>query len=143
MELDLVPNTLSLILCLILTNLPPFKAFLSKISSVSVPNHVQDALTDPKWKHAMSEEMKALHKTSTWELTTLPKGKRTMGCKWMFTVKHRADGSIERYKARLVAKGFTQTYGVDYEETFALVAKMNSVRILFSCSKSKSASSPI
>lgn len=53
-----------------------------------------------------------------------------MGCKWIFTVKYRANGSIERYKARLVARGFTQTYRIDYIETFAHVAKLNIVRIL-------------
>lgn len=73
----------------------------------------------------MIEEMKALRKNGTWELTELPTGKRPVGCKWVYTVKHKADGSIERYKARLVAKGFTQTYGIDYQETFAPVAKMN------------------
>ncbi|VVA40072.1 PREDICTED: Retrovirus-related Pol poly from transposon, partial [Prunus dulcis] len=53
---------------------------------------------------------------------TIPRGKKTIGCRWVFTIKHNGDGSIERYKARLVVKGYTQTYGIDYEETFALVA---------------------
>lgn len=109
-----------------------YRAFVSNISSVSIPNHFQDALATSKWKLSMIEEMKALRKNDTWELTELPTGKRPVGCKWVYTVKHKADGSIERYKARLVAKGFTQTYGIDYHETFAPVAKMNSVRVLLS-----------
>ena len=56
----------------------------------------------------------------------------TVGCKWVFTVKCRADGSVERYKASLVAKGFTQTHGIDYQETFAPVAKVNSIHVLLS-----------
>ena len=62
----------------------------------------------------------------------LPKGNKVVGCNWIFTVKYKVDGSLERYKARLVAKGYTQTHGANYQETFALIAKMNIVRILSS-----------
>ena len=54
----------------------------------------------------------------------LTKDKKTIGCKWVYKVKHNSDGSISRYKARLVAKEYAQTHGIDYKETFALVAKM-------------------
>jgi transposase InsO family protein len=108
------------------------KAYVSRISNLFVPRTIQEALGDPNWKLAVKEEMDALRKNNTWSITDLPHDKRAVGCKWVFTVKCKADGNVERYKARLVAKGFTQTHGIDYQETFAPVAKINSIRILLS-----------
>ena len=80
----------------------------------------------------MREEMSALEKNKTWEIVERLKGKNIVDYRWIFTLKYKVDGSLERHKARLVVKGYTQTYGVDYQETFALVAKMNIVRIMLS-----------
>jgi hypothetical protein len=110
----------------------PLKKFANELSSHSVPSKVEEAIEDPRWVQAMNEEMEALNKNATWTLVPLPKGKKPVGCKWVFSIKYKADGSIERYKARLVAKGFTQTYGIDYQETFSPVAKLSTVRVLLS-----------
>ncbi|KAH9753027.1 protein kinase domain-containing protein [Citrus sinensis] len=115
---------------------PSFRAFAANLSVIAIPKSVQDALSIPEWRDAGYAEMRALEKSKTWELVKLPEGKKPVGCKWIFTVKYRADGSLERYKARLVAKGFTQTYSIDYQETFAPVAKMNSIRVLLSLAAS-------
>lgn len=94
------------------------------------PVHVTDALINPHWKLAMEEEMMSLLKNQTWELVSLPTGKNIIDNKWIFTEKRKSNGEIERYKARLVVRGFTQRYGIDYEETFSPVARMESIRIL-------------
>ena len=78
------------------------------------------------------EEIRALEKNGTWEVMTLPRGKKPVGCKWVFTVKYKADGTVKWYKVRLVAKGFTQAYDIDYTETFAPVAKLNTIQVLLS-----------
>ena len=78
----------------------------------------------------MKEELDALSKNHTWDLVTLPPRKFVVGCKWIYKIKTRSNGSIERYKTRLVAKSFTQEYGIDYEETFTLVARISYVRAL-------------
>jgi hypothetical protein len=112
---------------------PSYKSFIVALDSTGpLPRDWQEAKSNPKWRAAMIEEMTALDKNNTWVLTTRPPNKRVVGCKWVFTVKQNSEGKVERYKARLVAKGYSQTYGVDYDETFAPVAKMNTIRALIS-----------
>ncbi|XP_074282629.1 uncharacterized protein LOC141607169 [Silene latifolia] len=82
---------------------------------------------DKVWVQAMNLEIQALDANHTWLLTELPKGRQAIGFKWIFKTKYNPDGSIERHKARLVIQGFKQRYGLDYEETFAPVAKMSTV----------------
>ena len=84
------------------------------------------------WRSAMIKEIDALNGNGTWNLVHLPIGKKTVGCRWVFTVKVNPDGSVARLKARLVAKGYAQNYGVDYSDTFSPVVKMTFVRLFIS-----------
>ncbi|GKV53531.1 hypothetical protein SLEP1_g60051 [Rubroshorea leprosula] len=100
------------------------------ITSLHEPQSYQEASSNPLWQQAMQDELQALENTRTWDLVDLTAEKSLIGYKWVYKIKTRSDGSVERYKARLVAKDFTQEYGIDYEETFALVARLTSVRSL-------------
>ena len=93
---------------------PRYRAFVTSLTDIQIPSSVHEALQKPEWKKAIEDEVCALEKNGTWELTDLPKGKTPVGCKWIFTVKYKANGDIDRFKARLAAKGFTQTYGIKY-----------------------------
>ena len=78
----------------------------------------------------MQDELQALVVNNTWQLTPLPLGKKTIGCKWVYKIKYHSDGSVEHHKATVVAKGFTQLEGLDFLDTFAHVAKLTTVRLL-------------
>jgi hypothetical protein len=108
----------------------------STFATLHEPHTFREASSNPLWQHAMKEELDALLKTGTWDLVDLPAGKSAIGCKWVYKIKTRSDGTVDRYKTRLVAKGFTQEYGIDYEETFAPVARLSSVRTLIAVSAS-------
>ena len=113
---------------------PPYAHFCSLISTISEPKSYHKAVQDPKWQNAMATEIAALESNQTWSLTPLPSHKKAIGCKWVYKVKFKADGTVERYKARLVAKGFTQQEGLDFTETFSPIAKMTTVKTLLAIS---------
>ncbi|KAL0559260.1 hypothetical protein IC582_003857 [Cucumis melo] len=117
-------------------HLQDYHCFFTIVSLIE-PTSYQEASTDPLWQKAMNDELQALEKTHTWDYVDLPPGKRPIGCKWIYKIKTHSDGTIERYKARLVAKGYSQEYGIDYEETFAHVARMTSVRCLLGVAAAK------
>ncbi|KAE8709398.1 Agamous-like MADS-box protein AGL6 [Hibiscus syriacus] len=95
-------------------------------------SNFQEAVQEKKWRDAMDEEIKAIEKNDTWELTSLPKGHKAIGVKWVYKTKQNAKGEIERHKARLVAKGYSQKAGIDYDEIFAPVARLETIRLIIS-----------
>eukprot|EP00253_Pinus_taeda_P002418 PITA_02418 len=88
-----------------------------------------EATGHPSWESSMEEEYNSLLENQTWDLVPLPPRRKLVRCKWVYRTKSVVDGQITRQKARLVAKGFEQVHGIDYDETFAPVENMDSIRL--------------
>ncbi len=102
-------------------------------SMPSTPSSYKQAITSSDaefWIKAMQEEYNALLANGTFILVPLPKGSNAVGARWLYKIKQRADGTVERYKARWVAKGYSQQFGIDYDETFAPVVRLENLRFL-------------
>jgi len=105
----------------------------TSVAFLEEPQNIEEALTCENtmdWECVMQEEYDSLMTNNTWTLVPLPTGRKPISYKWVFKIKQGTNGEVECYKDRLVARGFTQTYGVDYNETFALVAKFTSIRCI-------------
>jgi hypothetical protein len=102
---------------------------------ISIPQSYEEAVNDskygPEWRKAIHLEIQNLIRFGTWQFVKRPPGRAVVTCKWVFDVKYGSDGRIERFKARLVARGFSQKEGLDFEETFSHVVRLESLRILF------------
>ncbi|KAL0414099.1 UNVERIFIED_CONTAM: Retrovirus-related Pol polyprotein from transposon RE1 [Sesamum radiatum] len=107
-----------------------YTCFVATLSALQEPRSYKEAVGSKEWREAMNAEILALERNHTWEITQLPPGKRAIGWKWVFPLKLKTEGTVDRYKVRLVAKGYTQVEGVDYVESFSPVAKPVTVRLL-------------
>ena len=96
----------------------------------SEPSTYAEVASQQCWKDAMMEEYKSIMKNDVWEIVPRPDGKSLVTSKWIFKIKHASDASIEKYRARFVARGFSQKEGVDYDDTFALVSRYTSIRMI-------------
>jgi len=94
------------------------------------PENFSEAVGNPEWVEAMNNEIISIEKNGTWKLSKLPTGHKAIGLKWVFKLKRNADGEIVKHKARLVAKGYVQKHGVDYDEVFAPVARIDTVKLI-------------
>jgi hypothetical protein len=97
------------------------------LSSMIEPNFFEKANKDEFWNKAMDEEFDQIEKNDTWELVSRPKKKNVIGTKWVFRNKLNEDGHVTRNKSRLVCNRYTQVEGIDFEETFAPVARMEAI----------------
>jgi hypothetical protein len=109
---------------------PSHQKFALAVTNTSKPASYNEASKCDCWVKAMDSELNALEHNKTWIFVDPPPNVKPIGSKWVYKVKHKADGSIERYKARLVAKGYNQVEGLDFFDTFSPVAKITTVRTL-------------
>eukprot|EP00253_Pinus_taeda_P021633 PITA_21633 len=105
-------------------------ALMSNVFNIAEPTNYKEASQFKEWRAAMNEEIESILRNDTWDLVELPKNKTPIGCKWLFKPKMNADGSIEKLKSRLVSKGHSQQEGIDFDDTFSPVAKLNTIRML-------------
>jgi hypothetical protein len=115
---------------------PPerFCSYIAMVSSIgeSEPSTFEEATGRQVWRDAMMEEYNSIMKNDVWEIVPRPEWKSVVTSRWLYKLKYAADDSIEKYKARFVARGFSQVEGVDYDETFAPVARYTSIRSVIS-----------
>ena len=97
---------------------------------VKDPSSFEEYVEDPAWVDAMVEGYDLIVRNSAWEIVPRPEGKSVVGSRWIYKVKQAADGSVEKYKARFFSRGFSQIEGINYEETFAPVARYSSIRMI-------------
>jgi hypothetical protein len=114
----------------------PEQTHLALLSTIE-PNCFEEANKDEFLNKAMDEELDQIEKNDTWELVPRPKNKNVIDTKWVFRNKLNEDGQVTRNKARLVCKGYAQIEGIDFEETFAPVARMEAIHLIlaYACSK--------
>jgi transposase InsO family protein len=108
----------------------PGRAERLLLTPTGEPSTLVEAEGDEDWRMAMVDELASIEQNSTWTLVDLPAGHRPIGLKWVFKLKRDANGIILKHKARLVAKGYAQRPGIDFDEVFAPVARLDSVRLL-------------
>ena len=110
---------------------PPQK-YMALMCDIFEPTSFEEASKQQVWQDAMKEEYSSIMRNDVWDVVPRPEGKSVVTSKWIYKIKHAADDSVEKFKARFVARGFSQIEGVDYEETFAPVARYTSIRTVIS-----------
>jgi len=119
------------ILCDAPTPKPPPRLFIElHLTHAGEPASYTEAKEDPAWLAAMEQDLKSVEQNHTWELVHLPPGHRPISLKWVYKLKKNKLGAVIKHKARLVARGFIQQEGINYDDNFALVARMESVWVL-------------